>query len=160
MIDEDVKRLIVKQEKILKKDDRFYSNGDNKYKEQIKKIHQESKNNKQNTNAHDYNNLKYIAQINNNMNVIQHHQLNNKINMLQYQQLNDKINMFQQHQSSVAQMNDKISMLQNQQMSMLQMSMMHNQPNVNKEQNDIDLTKINNILVECHKKLSEILGGP
>ena len=46
MIDEDIKKLIKKIEDELKKDDRFYSNGDNQYREQIKKIYQESKYNK------------------------------------------------------------------------------------------------------------------
>ena len=39
MIDEDIKKIIHKIEKVLKKDPRFKLNGDYKYKKQIKKIY-------------------------------------------------------------------------------------------------------------------------
>lgn len=46
MIDEEIKKLINKLEKKLKKDKRFINNNDNEYRDQMKKIYQESKYNK------------------------------------------------------------------------------------------------------------------
>lgn len=43
MINENIKNLIKKVENLLKEDDRFIDNGDNTYKQHIKKIYKESK---------------------------------------------------------------------------------------------------------------------
>ena len=48
MIDIDIKKTIKKLKKILKKDERFVKNGDDKYHSQIRKIYNESKYDKQN----------------------------------------------------------------------------------------------------------------
>ncbi len=46
MLDEDLKKIINDLESILKKDSRFKLNNDNNYRNQMKRIYQESKYNK------------------------------------------------------------------------------------------------------------------
>ena len=99
MIDEDIKKLIIMIENKLKKDDRFYSNGDDQYRKHMKKIYRKNKNKSNGLKniAQLSDKIKNIEQHNNMQHQLQHYHLKQQQQLQQYQLLQLQLQQQQLH---------------------------------------------------------------